>query len=190
MKKIALALVALVAMAANASAAQINGSMSVGAAGAFRSLGSTNLLNTTTLSIVAASAGLSDGDYGVIPVGTPATVSILDLSNLAAFNITFGTFGTFQAAASIGSFTSMIEQRTANNLDVYLIGTYSGLPGFDDTTTSLRLSFTQTGNSVSASGTLASPPAPPRVVPEPTTFASALAAIALVGAIRLRRKSA
>ncbi|MDX2036584.1 MAG: hypothetical protein SFX72_08025 [Isosphaeraceae bacterium] len=186
LRKFALALVVLALGAANASAVQINGSMSVGAFGATINDG-TNIGNTTSLNVVVPFAGLATGDYTNVTVGTFATASVIDLTNLPAFSITFGTFGTFQAAASVGMLTTQITQQTATNLDIFFVGSYSGLLAFDPTPTSFRVSFTQSGESISFSATLNSPPVPPRVVPEPTTVASAVAGLLFAGFAARRR---
>jgi hypothetical protein len=71
---------------------------------------------------------------------------------------------------------------------VYLEGIYApgpGLPGKDPTPTSFRLSFTQSGQSLSVSGTMNSPPV--GVTPEPGTLALLGSGVLSLAAV-LRRK--
>jgi hypothetical protein len=94
---------------------------------------------------------------------------VLDLSSLpalaASFSISNASYGSFAAASAV------IVQRTANFLDVFLLGTFTpgpGIPGAVASPTSLRISVNQSGESLSEAITLNSPPA---TIPEPATLA-------------------
>ena len=181
-----------------ASAATINGSMELGTLGTVINNG-TGIGNTTSLTTTLVFSGSVFGDYAAVPVplGTsfaslgPVTV---DLTNFSTLVLTSAAYGTFTATSGV------VVQQTASGicpggtcggfLDVYLLGTYSGLPGFDDTQTSLRISYTQSGAAISGSGTLTSPALPPPGVPEPATMAllgSALVGLGMYGRKRLAR---
>ncbi len=176
-KPIGLFLVGTVAALAlsTTQATQINGSASFGALGVKLNNG-TDLSNTTslTLNFLVANTmakGGSAGGYGPIPPATIFTPATLNLNNLSAFTTSNATYGTFQAASSGGGFKSQIVSQSATFLSVYLIGNYSGLPGFDPTLTAMRFSFNKSSSSVSGSATLNSPPVPLTTTPEPASIA-------------------
>jgi len=140
---------------------------------------STSLFDTDT---ITSGAGL--GDYSVIPIGTSFGAFSLDLNTVGSgggFLISNSTYGTF--TADFGN----IVQQTQGFLSVYLQGVFAlgpGMPGKDPTPTSFRLSFTQSGQSLSVSGTMNSPPTG---IPEPGTL-GLLGSGALSLAAVLRRK--
>jgi hypothetical protein len=135
--------------------------------------------NLITLSIGA-------GDYGpppaggLVPVLSTFTVSNLDLTNFSSFTFNNPTLGGFTATS--GS----IVQQTANFLDVFVLGTYSGLPGFDPTVSSLRISVNQSGTALSGAITLNSP-ALSSPAPEPATMAALGSALIGLGLLRRRK---
>ena len=171
------------AIAPEAKAGPIVGSMSLGAANANIN-GASSLATATTININSFAStnsiqsGAVSGDYSGIPMGTAFTTSTLSLANLAGFSFTNAAFGTFQATTSAGGFTSRVVTQTAGFLDIFLVGTYSGLPGgnptpFTPSPTSVEFSFTQTapGGLVSASASLNTPPSGGGAVPEPASIA-------------------
>jgi hypothetical protein len=144
-----------------------------------------NLSVSTVLSDTSNLTTGGLGDYSGIPLFTNYGPFTLDLTTLATgggFSLTNATYGTFAAA------TGSLVSRTANFLNVDLIGTYTpgpGMPvGVTAGPTELSISFTQRGNSISVSETIVSPPTS---VPEPGTLALFGSGIIGVAAI-LRRK--
>ncbi len=162
-KKLLLLTLLLTVAAGVMHASTINGSIpfagdNAGQNGADLSV-STKVWDTNT---ITSAIGL--GDYSVIPLNTPDGPFTLDLGTIGTgggFSVSNATYGSFSATYG------QIVQQTVSFMDIYLRGMYSGLPGFDAADTSLRLSFTQSGNSLSVSGTLNSPPVN---VPEPGTL--------------------
>jgi hypothetical protein len=150
----------------------------------------TDLSNASELSFSffgTANALGADGNSGTGDLA--GHTSIVSASHLvlapASFSFTAAGYGTFTDASII------ITKQTASNLDVFLLGDFNpDFGGFSDGPASFELSLTenctQSGCSISASGTLASPPA--SVVPEPMTVALLGAGLAGVGF--MRRKSA
>jgi hypothetical protein len=184
-------------MLGSASAGPISGSMEIGTLGTTLNDGNSVGI-TTKLTTSIVQSGSTFGDYNAVPVplGTLFTTFTLDLTDFTTFTFTNGTYGKF-----IGTSGEIVSQTDNGQcpslicggfLDVYILGTYSDLPGFDPTSSSFRISFTQTGESISASGTLASPAAPPPETgaPEPATlglFGSALIGLGLIGRKHLFR---
>jgi hypothetical protein len=191
-KPIGLSLVGSVAALAlsTAQAVPINGSISFSSTSV--TISGANLSNSSSLIINFGSAnqmafGSGTDAYATIPSLTPFAPATLDLTNLAGFDPASASNGMFDAQSSEGGFTSQIIQQSPNFLDVFLIGDYSGLPGFDTTLASMRLSFNESGNSVSAAITLNSPPVPPPPIPEPASIALMGLGLAGLGAWRRRK---
>jgi PEP-CTERM motif len=152
----------------------------------------TSLANATTITFTALdgttnAAGVvsSSGAYMTAGVTGDYSTATLNLASLSSFSIT-SSFGTFTAEASDGTGTiSEVVTQTANFLDVYLIGNYSGLPGNTTSTeSSLRISINElSSNSGLATFTLSTPPA--ALVPEPASFG--MLALGLGGLLAVRR---
>jgi len=156
------------------------------------------LADTTLLAdTLSPTNGVCTGDFCVAAGSNygPFTLNLGTIANGGGFSLSStSTFGGFIATAGT------IMQQSANFLDIYLTGLYTGLPNpglvgcgnnsdpCDPSPTSFRASWTYTGGSLSGSGTLASPPT--TVIPEPaTTTLSGGALVALGIGLRRRRAS-
>jgi hypothetical protein len=181
-------------MIGSAHANQITGSMVIAALSTTLGDGGTSVGNTSLLNSTIVVSGSTLGDYSIVPTATSYSNFTLDLTNFSTFTFSNATYGTFTGTS--GEIVSRSDNGNCPGsncggfLDVFILGTYSGLGGLDPTPTSFRISFTETGGSISASGTLASPATPPPGVPEPATltlFGSALVGLGLIGRKRLQR---
>ncbi len=172
--------------AANSQAAlvNLNGTSSIGATGA--TITGVDLSAPGVITVVNPKYGLNNGDFSPIPQDTLFTLAgPLDITNMSSFNITGpANIGTYVASQLI-----IITQRT-NFLDVYTRGiikpgitlgtqgggcaTPTGINFCTESDAALRWSFTrsftQTQESISASGTFASPGFTVDI-PEPTSLA-------------------
>ena len=164
-------------------ASAINGSVPFSGLGASQDKADLSL-STMLWDTNSITSGVGLGDFFLIPINTdfgPFSLNLLTIGGGGGFLITNATYGTFTA-----SFGQIIT-RSKDFLDVYLEGMYApnpGMPGKDPTETSLRLAFTQSGQSLSVSGTMNSPPA---VIPEPGTLSLLGSGVLSLAAV-LRRK--
>jgi hypothetical protein len=138
-----------------------------------------DLLNTDEFNIYHVFANPGTGDFADIPYFTSVGTDIwtLDLGDLS--NLTLGSqgFGVFTAT------NSQILSRDQSFVDVFLDGVFDvnagvgGTPFLTSATgemANLRFSMTQTGQSISWSGTLMVNGDTPLLVPEPTAGVVAL----------------
>jgi hypothetical protein len=176
-----LAVLAIAALSAMTASADTIGSLVIGTTGA--TIDGTNLADSNVFTPTAIFTGTGLGDFAGIPLLTGITGGVLDLNDLGGYTVTFGAYGTFTAQLT----GSSVVSQTSDFLDVFLLGNYTG-DGVNITSSgpaSLRISMTQSGQSVSYSGTLEAPPA---AVPEPSTYA--LIGGSLAGLALLRRRAA
>ncbi len=194
MKRYLTTVLALVAMILATSASKshgvfINGSMALTGLGVSQNAADLSASTTITmLNLIASNVGL--GDYAGVGIGTSLSNNnavTLDLANLSAFSFSSPTWGGF-VANGVGN---QVLNQSVNFLDVYLRGTYT--PGSDPsiaslqaTDTSFRMSFNQSGASLSSGFTLNSPAVN---VPEPSTYIMAGQAVLVIGYIARRRRN-
>jgi len=198
-KTVLLALIALCALGTLSFGAQINGSASFAAFGVTLHCSTppcdlSNVDSITTSRWEESDAVNGSGDYSGVASGDRfSDGGSIVLSDLVDFTLTStipGGEGGFVGDTTDGIHTTHIVTQSADFLDIYIFGSYDGLPGFADTPSSYRMSFTKSGSSVSGSATLASPPAALTTTPEPATMALFGSALVGLGLIGRRRKKA
>lgn len=189
----------LITVQTQAALIMISGSSSIGSSGV--EIEGPDLSAPGLITVVNPKSGISTGDYSSIATDTDFVLSgIFDLAELSTWNI-FGplTFGSY-----IASELAIIDQ-SADFLNVFTrgifspgssIGTNTGGCATDGnsclpTDTSIRWTFSQSGASVSAGGSLASPAIPFTPVAVPGSLALlALGLGGLLGMANLRSREA
>ena len=187
--KMLFALSAILMAATVSQASPINGSLPLNGSVVTQN-GADLSVSTMISAAMLINLSLGVGDYAFIPIGTsfgPATLNYTSNATLSTFTFSSPVWGTFVAANNP---SNQIVQKTANFLDVFIIGTFSpgsnaGWAGKDPTQSSLRFSINQSGASISEAITLNSPALPPPGIPEPTTLT--LIVPAFVALISYRR---
>jgi len=174
-----LAILAIAALSAMTASADTIGSLVIGTTGA--TLDGTNLADSNVFTPTLIFTGTGLGDFAGVPLLTPITGGVIDLTGGTPFVLTFGAYGTFTATSG------NVVSQTSDFLDVFILGNYvgDGVNIASSGPASVRISLTQSGNSVSYSGTLEAPPA---AIPEPSTYA--LIGGSLAGLAFLRRRAA
>jgi hypothetical protein len=163
MMKLLVGLLGVMLSCGVAFATPITGSTSIGAASATL-VGGSNLLTATSITPNSEFLSTGLGDYAAVVPFTFFSNLGLDLADISAYTWT-SVDGTWTTSAYT------ILTQTANNLDLFLIGTFTPagvLAGFDPSGASEHLSLNQTGASVAWGATLNSPAVMP--VPEPGTM--------------------
>lgn len=183
-----LAVALMASSAARVQAVYINGSMALTGLGLSQSGADLSVSNTITMgNLIASNNGL--GDYAGVTIGTSLSNGssvTLDLNNLSGFTFSSPTWGTFVADNTAAN---QIIQRSASFLDVYLRGTFTpgtAISSLSPTDTSFRMSFNQSGPSISSGFTLNSPAVN---VPEPAAFVMLGQALVVGGLVARRRRN-
>jgi hypothetical protein len=182
--------IAMLVSASVAPASPINGSLPLNG-GNLTQNGADLSLSTMISATLTLNLSLGSGDYAFIPLLTnfgPTTLNYTSNATLSTFSFSSAVWGTFVASADPAN---QVVQKTANFLDVFIIGTFTpgtnaGWAGKDPTQSSLRFSINQSGSSISEAITLSSPATPSPGAPEPQTLA--LIGSALVGLALASRK--
>lgn len=134
--------------------------------------------------------GLRTGNFMLVAAHSVISGGSLDLADLGNFGFVIAGIGAFADSGV----TKVIGQRTASNLDVYMLGQFTPDPAgplaaFSPSASSVRISLTRTGMdadfAVSFSGTEAAPPAP-LPVPEPMSLALLGTGMLAAGLVRQR----
>jgi hypothetical protein len=155
-----------------AQGTEFYGSDPLGSAGVVVGSG-IDLLNTDEFNIYHVFANPGTGDFANVPYFTSVGPDIwtLDLGDLSNLTLGSQSFGIFTASSS------QILSRDEHFVDVYLDGVFDTTAGVGGTPfltsatgemANLRFSMTQTGQSISWSGTLMVNGNMPLLVPEPT----------------------
>jgi hypothetical protein len=167
-----------------ATASTLSGSLVFSAFGASIAIDGVTVGSSTFFTPIAFDTpgvftGLATGSYSVIPNGSPAKGGEIDITNLSAFSLDFGTYGTFAAASGV------IVTQITDFADFLFTGTYTPGPGLLPATaegfTTVRVSVNKTGDAIAYAGSLDTSP-----IPEPATFA--LLGIGLLSVVLFRRK--
>lgn len=114
----------------------------------------------------------------------------VDLSNLTAFTLNIGNFGTFTVTGVGSGATVLTSPRSSDVLSIFFIGTFTpgaGLPGVTSGLASVLVNYGSVQGGVVSQGiTLQAPP----TIPEPASIALAGIGLAGVGLVRVLRKRA
>ncbi len=172
----------------SASAAQINGSLSLSGLNAtqnFADLSLSTFVSTTATNISAPGTG----DFSVVTGPfSGATLTIATIPTGGGFSFTDSLDGTFTATSGV------LLVRTTTNLDVFLLGTYTPGSRFSAagcnpcvaTGTLAHVSINQSGTALAEAITLTAPASSLPGTPEPATLT--LLGSALIGLAVMSRK--